>query len=162
MDKEIDNTARDRLEDLALNEQIMPDDICQQIFFTLYAYKSLRFNQLLRTLQRLEIKITKPTLNDHLKHLINLKVVECKKSFQKATYSLTEEYANKEYSAEYLKSWLQAIENDPNLPEHLKPLKFDEKAFYDNLSENQLNQETDQDLNTFFASMLFELKSFID
>jgi DNA-binding HxlR family transcriptional regulator len=162
MTKKFDDATREKLENLAKNEQIMPDDICQEIFFTLYAYKTQRFNELLRALQRLEVKITKPTLKEHLQHLIELKIVESEKSFQYTAYSLTKEYANEEYSVEYLKSWLEAIEKDPNLPPHLRPVKFDDKEYYNCLSEKQLDDETDEDLCSFFASMLFELKTFID
>lgn len=47
-----------------------PDSYCEKIFCFLVAYNSkIRFNQLYRTLDSLDTKITKPTLIKHLNHL---------------------------------------------------------------------------------------------
>jgi len=46
------------------------DDFCKKIFSLLTAASgSIRFNELHRALNRLNVKISKPTLSEHLKHL---------------------------------------------------------------------------------------------
>ena len=138
------------------------DDICHEIFVTLLAYKRLRFNQLLRTLKKLGVKIEKPTLKAHLDHLLEKGLVECQTGFQTAIYSLTEKMGFlAEVPLEDLRKWVEARYDDESLPQMLKPLKLSQKELLEKYSDEQLDKMATDDLNDVLGLSLFELKTFI-
>ena len=55
------------------------DKRCQQILVCLAMNKEMGFNQLYRTLEKMNYDITKPTLSRHLDHLIEQKILVKKK-----------------------------------------------------------------------------------
>ena len=112
MNKKIDYAVRDKMIDKVLKKHRELDDICHEIFFTLMAYKKLRFNELLRALKKLGIKITQPTLSEHLPHLIEKELIERKEEgFQNVSYSLTEEiWSLLEVSQEDIEEWVKDLE----------------------------------------------------
>jgi DNA-binding HxlR family transcriptional regulator len=139
------------------------DDVCKEIWLTLLAKKRLRFNQLHNSLKKLGTDISKPTLLEHLDHLVRQKLIKRKvEGFQKVSYGLTEEiYSLIHVPQEDIARWLEALEKSENLPTKLKPIQFDLKTYYKKMTEKQLDQETDRDLNNTLALNLFELKTMI-
>ena len=139
------------------------DDACSEIFVTLLAYKRLRFNPLLATLKKLGMKITQPTLKDHLDHLLEKGLIDCKRGFQSASYGLTDKIASlMDVSEEDLKNWVELHRDRADLPEILKPLKLSRKELLERFSEEQLEKMVINDLNDTIGLNLFELKTFID
>jgi len=64
------------------------DDVCDRIFFFLLAYPAkYRFNQLHQAMNYHKFKISKPTLNTHLKHLVKKELlVRIQEGKQKVIY----------------------------------------------------------------------------
>jgi DNA-binding HxlR family transcriptional regulator len=165
VDKNQIDASRDRKIDEIVDKQLALDDLCHEIFLTLQAYKKLRFNELLRSLKKLGVKITKPTLTEHLKHLIELNLVERREEdFQYVSYGLTKEAGEifKDIPVEELRKWIEATTNDEHLPTILRPLKMTRKEFYASLSAEQLDKMAITDLSDILAMNLFELKTFIE
>ena len=71
----IDDETRDKMIDELVDKHAQLDDICHEIFLTIWAYKKMRFNELLRALKKLDIQITQPTLTEHLQHLTEMELV---------------------------------------------------------------------------------------
>jgi len=162
MDKEIDDAARNkRINELSLETREL-DDICRQIWFTLLAKERLRFTELHKTLKKLGINISKPTLTEHLGHLIKQKFVKRKvEGFQNVSYGLTDEiYSLIHEPEEDLVEWLEVLEDDKGLRGERKAIDF-LKTYYEKMSDKQLDQETDRELETTLALCLFELKNLI-
>lgn len=159
------DSARDRKIDEIADKQLALDDLCHEIFLILQAYKKLRFNELLRSLKRLGVKITKPTLKEHLMHLIELNLVERnEEDVQKVSYGLTKEIAEilKPILYADLKDWVEATADDESLPAKFRPLKMTREEFYAKLSAEQLDKMATDDLSDIIASNLFELKTFVE
>jgi ribosomal silencing factor RsfS len=99
----------------------------------------------------------------HLDHLIEQKLVKKKvEGFQNVSYGLTEEiYSLIHVSQEDIAEWLEVLEQDEDLPAKLKSMKFDMNAYYRKMTEKQMDQETDRDLDDTLALSLFELKNLI-
>jgi DNA-binding HxlR family transcriptional regulator len=53
----------ERLTDLSL------DDYCSDIMVILWKAREMRFNEIYRAMQNRGVKLSKPTLSEHLKHL---------------------------------------------------------------------------------------------
>jgi len=163
--KEIEDAARDKRIDEIAKLSFELDDTCHEIFFTLMAYKKLRFNELHKYLKRFGTEISKPALIDHLKHLIKQKLVKRKREgFQNVSYSLTEEIRSLlEVSPEDVKEWLEDFEKTiKKLPSHLTTVEFDEKEYYKKLPEKELDLQIDSDLKLSFCLNLHELKNMIN
>ena len=161
MERKYDEAVRDKKIDHLVEVHAGLDDACKEIFFTLIAYKRLRFNQLLRTLKKLDVKITQPTLKEHLDHLLEKELIDCEKGFQTASYGLTDEVKSLvDASPEYLKRWIE--EQDKNAPEYLKPLKITGRELFSRLSDMQLDKMAVDDLGDVLSLNLFELKTFIE
>ena len=164
MNKDLDKTEQNRKIDEIIEKQKLLDDVCKEIYLTLLAYRKLRHNELLRTLNKLEVKITKPTLKEHLKHLIDLQLIERKEEgFQNVSYTLTKEIDSLMHvSTEDLKKWLEATSRNENLPDMLKPLKLTPEELYKRFSTEQLDKMAINDLSNILTRNLFELKTFVD
>ena len=68
-----------------------------------------------------------------------------------------------EVSREDIREWLEDLEkSNEKLPSHLRALKFDEKEYYANLSEKELDREVDRDLELTLCLNLHELKSMVN
>lgn len=164
--KEIDDAERDKRIDEIVNKYMFElDDICHEIFFTLIAYKKLRFNELHKYLKKFGTEISKPTLIDHLKHLIKQKLVKRKREgFQNVSYSLTDEVSSLfEISPEDLKKWLEdSVKTTKKMPSRFKTVEFDEKEYYEKLPEKKLDLQIDNELKSIFCSNLHELKNMIN
>jgi DNA-binding HxlR family transcriptional regulator len=163
IDKENEDLVHDQKIDEILKKHAQLDDVCREIFLTLQAYERLRFNELRKYLKKFGTDLSKPVLIDHLNHLIKQKLISRKrKGSQNVSYGLTEEiYSLTHESPEDLAEWLEVLEDDKGLPEDLKSIDFDVKAYFEKMSEKQLDQETDRELKTTLALCLFELKNLI-
>jgi DNA-binding HxlR family transcriptional regulator len=160
MKKKIDEATRDKILDELLEKHADFDPVCHEIYFTLLAYEKLRFNQLLRTLKKLGIKITQPTLTEHLSHLVEKRIVEKEEGFQKTIYSLREDISAVMHpSTEDLKAWFDTFDNEDD--ERLRPLKITRKDLYERLTDEEIDESTVKDLSDTITLSLFEFKNFI-
>lgn len=164
MGKENEDSVRDQKIDELIKKHKELDDICVEIFFTLMAYKRLRFNQLHKYLKKFGTSISKPSLIDHLNHLKKQKLISRKREgFQNVSYGLTDEINSLlTIPEEDIKKWVENFIEGKNLPKKLRLLPFDAKEYYGKLSEKQLDEAIDKDLNTVLVQNLFELKTFIN
>jgi len=164
MGKENEDSVRNQKIDELIKKHKELDDLCVEIFFTLMAYKRLRFNQLHRYLKKFGTDISKPSLIDHLKHLKKQKLISRKREgFQNVSYGLTDEINSLlNIPEEDVRKWVENSIEGRNLPKKLRLLPFDPKEYYDRLSEKQLDEAIDKDLNTVLTQNLFELKTFIN
>jgi DNA-binding HxlR family transcriptional regulator len=164
MAKKIDEAERNkRLDELSMVGFEL-DDKCSEIWLTLMAYERLRFNELHKALKKFDVNISKPALLEHLKHLIELKLIERREEgFQNVSYGLTEKIRSLLHvSQEDIKRWFEAHkEATKRLPPHLRPIEFDLGEFYDNMPEKQLIHGIDRDLNRVLSLNLHELKNYI-
>jgi DNA-binding HxlR family transcriptional regulator len=164
MAKKIDGDERDKKIDEILEKHRKLDDICREIFFTLHAYKRLRFNELHRRLKIFGTDISKPALIDHLKHLLELKLISRKhEDFQNVSYGLTDEIISVlGLSEEETRERVERFLDDTVMPEEFRGIPFDEKEYYRRLSAKELDEEVIKDLDGVITQNLFELKSFIN
>jgi DNA-binding HxlR family transcriptional regulator len=163
MNDEVDDAAKNKRIDELSMKAFELDDICKEIWLTLLAKERLRFSELHRSLEKLGTDISKPSLLEHLDHLIKQKLITRKvEGFQNVSYGLTEEiYSLIHVSQEDIEEWLEVLENDEGLPAKLRSIEFDMNAYYRKMTEKQLDQETDRDLDDTLALGLFELKNLI-
>lgn len=85
------NNTVESLRKLNLMDKRFLDEYCKHIFTTLLLInKPLRFNELHRTLNQVGVKISKPTLAEHLKHLIKQNIVKREeKGKQNISYTIS-------------------------------------------------------------------------
>jgi DNA-binding HxlR family transcriptional regulator len=166
MDKEEDEDfIHDKKIDEIERKYMQLDDVCREIFLTLQAYRRLRFNELQRFLKKFGTDISNQSLIDHLKHLMKVKLISSKKGFQYASYGLTDEVLSLlNPPEEDLKEWLVAAteEGERALPEDLKSKPFYAKDFFSKLSDRELEEQIDKDIQRVITHNLFELKTLID
>lgn len=165
MGKENEDSIRDQKIDEILKKHKQLDDICREIFFTLQAYKRLRHSELHRYLQKFGTDISTPTMMDHLDHLIKQKLISRKREgFQNVSYGLTDEINSLlNLPEEDIEKWVENFIEGKGLPKKFRLLKgFDPKELYKRLSEKELNEKIEKDLNTVLTQNLFELKTFIN
>jgi DNA-binding HxlR family transcriptional regulator len=168
MVKEADD--RDRKIDEILEKHRTLDDICVDIFFTLMAYRKLRFNELHRYLKKFGTDISKPALIDHLKHLTKLKLIKRKQEdFQNVSYGLTEEVDSLlNIPEEEVRKWIDGLieggrQETRELREKFGLLeKFDAREHFSRFSDEQMDKETDRALRDVLTNNLFELKTFVN
>lgn len=144
-------------------EVIQLDDICSSIYLVLIGRKSLRFNELYRSVIKLNPKqpsgkpfVSRPSFNEHLKHLTEKKLVDVKrKGKQNVTYSLNKE-ALEIFSGEVedLTGWTQAIEKEFG--------EFNPKEYYKKMTEKELEQAISRDLHAVIDVNLHELKAYVN
>jgi len=165
MDRQNEDSVRDQKINELIKKHKELDDMCVEIFFTLMAYKRLRFNQLHRYLKMFGTDISKPSLIEHLNHLKKQKLISRKREdFQNVSYGLTDEIDSLlNFPEEDIKKWFENFIEGKNLPEKFRLLKpFDAKEYYGKLPEKQLDEAIDKDLKTVLAHNLFELKTFVN
>src|SRR5665647_2418080 len=117
------------------------DDNCKEIFFTLLVYGGLRHNRLMNSLKQLGIKISRPTLDTHLKHLVETGLVECKTAFQSSEYALTKDIYElmRPLNMEEIKKHLEfEKENEKKLPKRFRRLNITSKEFYASFSDERI------------------------
>jgi DNA-binding HxlR family transcriptional regulator len=137
------------------------DDNCKELFFTLLVYGSLRHNRLMNSLKQLGIKISRPTLDTHLKHLVESGLVECKTAFQSSEYALTKDIYElmRPLNMEEIKQHLEfEKENEKNLPKGLRRLNITRKEFYASFSDERINDLVEKDIAYLLVSSILELR----
>lgn len=95
------------------------DNYCPQILKTLINYgKEIRFNELYKLLNALGLTLSKPTLYDHLKHLMEVDIVTREeKGFQHVTYRINDKILEwsptlyKQLEEKYTKYFKESIED---------------------------------------------------
>lgn len=164
MPKKINGAERDKKINEILEKHRKLDEICIQIFFTLQAYKRLRFNELHRRLKMFGTDISKPALIDHLKHLRELKLISRKhEDFQNVSYGLTDEIISVlGLSDEETRERIERFLDDKNMPKKFRSILFDLKDYYSRLSAKELDEEVIKDLDGVITQNLFELRQFIN
>jgi predicted transcriptional regulator len=86
MEKDQAEKNQNALEDF---EKMMLDDYCSEILKIFWRTESMRFNEVYRALIDRGMKISKPTLTEHLKHLTKKKWLSRRVTgFQSVTYTL--------------------------------------------------------------------------
>jgi len=137
------------------------DDNCKEIFFTLLVYGGLRHNRLMNSLKQLGIKISRPTLDTHLKHLVESGLVECKTAFQSSEYALTKDIYElmRPLNMKEIKQHLEfEKENEKNLSKGLRRLNITRKEFLANFSDERINDLVEKDMAYLLVSSILELK----
>ena len=164
MAKKMNDAERNkRLDELSLVGFEL-DDICSEIWLTLMAYKRLRFNLLHKRLKQFGTDISKPSLLEHLNHLIERKLIERREEgFQNVSYGLTDEIRDLLHVPEEdIKSWFEDLKKtNERLPPHLRSIEFDVNEYYNNMTDEQLTKEVDRELNFSHGLFLHELKNFV-
>jgi DNA-binding HxlR family transcriptional regulator len=109
MDRQNEDSVRDQKINELIKKHKELDGICVEIFFTLMAYKRLRFNQLHRYLKMFGTDISKPSLIEHLNHLKKQKLISRKREdFQNVSYGLTDEIDSLlNFPEEDIKKWFE-------------------------------------------------------
>jgi predicted transcriptional regulator len=78
--------SKEEIEELERN---MLDDYCSAILMLLWKKKEMRFNEIYRALKNKGVKLSKPTLSEHLKHLRKEKWIKRKvRGVQNVTYGI--------------------------------------------------------------------------
>ena len=164
MAKKMDDAERDRRLDELSMVGFELDDVCSEIWLTLMAYKRLRFNLLHKRLKQFGTNISKPSLLEHLNHLIERKLIERREEgFQNVSYGLTDEIRDLLHVPEEdIKSWFEDLKKtNERLPPHLRTIDFDEKEYYNSMTDEQLREEIARELNSSYGLFVHELKNFI-
>ena len=136
------------------------DHTCQSILRILLEDKILRFGYRKSAVTKLtDTEITNKVLSKHLKHLEEKKLVKrVETGFQEVTYALSDKFRSimimpKEEILEYLD-----LGNNACLPPELRALPITTEEFYSNLSDDEIDFETDRDLHDIMALNLWELR----
>lgn len=158
----------DKINDKIFKKVTQLDDVCKSIYLPLSLRKSLRYNELFRTVNRLNPKqssgkdyISKPTFDDHLKHLLKSKLVVAKrKGKQNVSYSISKSelqvWKNVEkVDSEDIEEWLKRLHILDDFE------RFDEEKYYAELNDNDLEKVVNQDLNRVLKANLSELKTYV-
>jgi DNA-binding HxlR family transcriptional regulator len=156
-------TKDKKSEDLLAKHEAL-DDNCKEIFFTLLVYGSLRHNKLMSFLKQLDIKISRPTLDTHLKHLLESGLVECKTAFQSSEYKLTSDIYElmRPLNLEEIKQHLEREkEEEKKLPKGLQRLNITREELYATFSDEKINDLVEKDVEYLLVSNLLELKEVV-
>ena len=157
-------TIKDKKSEELLAKHSALDENCKDIFFALLVYGSLRHNKIMNTLKQLNTKMSRPTLDTHLKHLIESGLVECKTAFQSSEYSLIKDIYElmRPLNFEEIKAQLELEKaNEKNLPEGLRRLNISGKEFYASFSDERIDKMVDTDIEYLFVENLLELKELV-
>lgn len=141
------------------------DENCKDIFFALLVYKGLRHNKIMNALKQLNTPMSRPTLDTHLKHLVESGLVECKTAFQSSEYSLIKDIYElmRPLNFDEIKAHLELEkENEKNLPEGLRRLNISGKEFYASFSDERIDKMVNTDIEYLFVENILELKELVD
>ena len=140
------------------------DENCKDIFFALLVYGGLRHNKIMNALKQLNTKMSRPTLDTHLKHLVESGLVECKTAFQSSEYSLIKDIYEimRPLNFDEIKAQLEFEKvNEKNLPEGLRRLNISGKDFYASFSSEQIDRMVNKDIELLLVQNLLELKELV-
>jgi DNA-binding HxlR family transcriptional regulator len=162
MSKENKSTNADSEKDALLDASVTLDDTCFSIFRVLLECKTYGFNDLRNAVTKMsDKKLTNKVLSKHLKHLISKNLVKQTKEARNVKYSLSDKFrAIHELPREELIEYLK--HEDDNLPPEFRALDITEEQWISNLSGEEVDLETDRDLDNVLSLILWELKLSID
>jgi hypothetical protein len=136
------------------------DHTCHSILRILLEDKRLRFSYLKNAVTKMTgIKITNKVLSKHLKHLEEKNLVKrVETGFQEVTYALSDKFRSimimpKEEILQYIE-----LGNEACIPPELRTLPITKEEFYNDLSVDEIDFETDRDLHDIMALNLWELR----
>jgi hypothetical protein len=145
------------------------DNICGSIYIILIASKSLRYNELYRSVIKLNPKqnsgkpfVSKPTFDEHLGHLIELNLILRKEiDKQNVVYSLNKDamsiFSQNPEDDESIDEWINRINSFGKI---LEP--FNAEKYYEKLTEKELGERIEVDLREVLKINLNELKAFVN
>lgn len=145
------------------------DSICGSIYLPLILKKSLRYNELYRSVIKLNPKqpsgkpfVSRPSFDEHLGHLIKLKLVTKNEiGKQNVVYSLNKDalsvFSENPSDVVDIEEWINRINSMGTI---LEP--FDAKSYYEKMSDARLEEEILKEIKEVFKVNLNELKSFIN
>lgn len=157
----VDKTPMDAKEREALFDSAeFLDQTCHSILRILLEDKSLRFGYLKNAVSKLTgSEMTNKVLSKHLKHLEEKRLVKREETgFQEVTYALSDKFRSimimpKEEILQYLE-----LGNDACLPPELRTLPLTKEELYSDLSDDEIDFETDRDLHDIMALNLMETR----
>jgi len=164
MDKENEDSIHDKKIDEILKKHAQLDDVCREIFLTLWAYKRLRFNELHKYLKKFGTSISKPGLIDHLNHLSKKKLISRRREgFQNVSYGLASDVDSLlNPPIEGTKELVEMSMDEEKMQKILEALRLDGEEYYGSLPEKEIEKKIDEDIRTVMTHNLFELKTFVD
>lgn len=162
--RELTMVTKDKKSEELLEKHESLDDNCKEIFFTLLVYGGLRHNRLMNSLKQLGIKMSRPTLDTHLKHLLKTGLVECESTFQYSEYRLTKDIYElmRPLNMEEIKQHLESEQKaERDLPKAFRSLNITTKEFYDRFSDEEIDELVHKDIRYLLVSNLLELKEVV-
>jgi hypothetical protein len=168
----MDESKREKIIDRIIKKTRKMDDVCTSIYLALSLRGKLRYNELFRTVNRLNPKqksgkpfISKPTFDEHIKHLQKNKLLRViKKGKQNTILSLGKD--DMSLLSESLSGDFESSIFGANLDEFFKKNPefeiIDRKEYYAKLPEEELEQKINLDLNLIFKTTLYALKAFVN
>ena len=129
-------------------DKLRLDNYCEYIFVALGFQDCQQFNQLHRYLKNNNLQMSKPTLSDHLKHLVKSGIVNRKENEgkQSVTYSLNPEKIGT--SKEFFKQMKETIRDE----------RKNKKKFFDYPEKEQVQIV----LKELIGRKLNEIKAYVD
>lgn len=157
-------TIKDNKSEELLAKHSALDENCKHIFLVLLVYGCLRHNKILNALKQLNTKMSRPTLDTHLKHLVESGLVECKTAFQSSEYSLIKDIYElmRPRNMEEIKQHFELEkENEKYLPVGLRRLNISRKEFYASFSDERIDDLVNKDVEYLLVSSFLELKELV-
>jgi DNA-binding transcriptional ArsR family regulator len=142
------------------------DSSCKDVVLALQIRGPLRHNRLIHALKQLDIKMSRPTLDSHLKHLLESGLVECKEAFQSSEYSLTKgiyELIRPATHEEIKKQLDLDLKNQKLLPKRLREYRLSarkRREIFERYSDEQIDEMAKKDMEYLVVSSLLELREF--
>ena len=156
-------TTKDKKEDL-LDTAEMLDETCNKILRALLEERPLRYSEIPKYIAKMYgINLTNRVLDKHLKHMQDKNLIDrTQTGFQRVEYSLSDHFKKAIHvPKEQLRAFFD-LRKDKRLPPELRSIKFNEKAEYNNMTKEEIDEETDKALHDVLSLNLWELKLSIE
>ncbi|MCW4030327.1 MAG: hypothetical protein NWE92_11860 [Candidatus Bathyarchaeota archaeon] len=160
-------TSKDEKDDALLEKYEHLDSGCKNIFFALRIKGALRHDMLLDALKFLDIKMSRPNLDIHLKHLVDSGLVECKKGFQFSEYALTKDIYElvRPATLEEVKKQLDLdYKNQKHYPKRLREHRLtarQRRELFEHYSDEQIDKRVNEEAEYLVISSLVELMELV-
>jgi len=164
----LDESKRDKTIDRIMKKVHNLDDVCVSIYLALSLRGQLRYNELFRTVNRLNPNqdsgkpfISKPTFAEHINHLLKHKLItRIEKGKQNTILSLSKhelvilnEIMSASFDSEYFEDFFKKY------PEFEI---IDSKQYYAKLSQDKLKEEVSRDISLILKTILSTLKAVVN
>jgi DNA-binding transcriptional regulator GbsR (MarR family) len=159
--------TKDEKDDALLEKYENLDSGCKNIFFALQIKGPLRHDMLLDALKFLDVKMSRPNLDIHLKHLVDSGLVECKKGFQFSEYALIKDIYElvRPATVEEVKKQLDLdYKNRKKYPKRLREYRLtarQRRAFFEHFSDEQIDAMVTKEAEYLVVSSLLELRELV-